>query len=104
MVPGAIIWLVWKEKNRRILEGKELQKDEDVDLIHARMVHWLQKRRNFRIFKRKCDVELGGSPRWVGERREEAQPDVLPNSGWVKFNVDRETEGKSGPAGIGGGS
>lgn len=61
MVHGAIIWLVWKERNRKILEGKELQEDEDVDLIHARMVHWLQKRRNFRIFKRKCDVELGGS-------------------------------------------
>lgn len=38
----------------------------------------------------------------MGERREEAQSDVLPNSGWVKFNVDGETEGKSGPAGIGG--
>ncbi|XVF45785.1 hypothetical protein PTKIN_Ptkin02bG0234500 [Pterospermum kingtungense] len=101
---GAILWSIWLTRNEHIFQNKDIIFEQLVDVIKARIAHcamalWPKDHASF-IGVFICPENIVVPKR--NEKQRTRQNWMPPPSGSVKFNVDRSSTGKLGPAGIGG--
>ena len=103
LIPFAILWEVWKERNKGMFTNSTSSLEDFVSQIIFSIAKWALVRKDFRNLKasdlfHNCQVCMGCSAPKV----KKSVFWNLPRRGMLKLNVDGAVRGKSGPAGIGG--
>ncbi|XXG74166.1 hypothetical protein AAC387_Pa07g2955 [Persea americana] len=100
MIPFAILWSVWKERNNRIFRGSLLPVEELEQLVLLQIAKWASFKKEFDALKVYSVLHNWEASLYCGVKK--VMLWAPPNVGLLKFNVDGAAKGKPEPAGIGG--
>lgn len=102
IIPIAILWSVWKERNNKIVRGALTAKEDILYVISLRIAKWASIRKDFLILTRHIYCSIGKfACNVVWARRSKMFFRAMPPIGILKFNMDGAARGKPSPAGIG---
>ncbi|XP_057835107.1 uncharacterized protein LOC131045531 [Cryptomeria japonica] len=113
MSPSCLVWEIWKERNRRLFEGKAKRQESILNSIKSAIVDSVNCRIAFSLDHSKVFSSSDENIRlkWQGIRipssfgqKINARKDATwspPKPDWVKLNFDGASRGNPGLSGIG---
>lgn len=100
---AAVLWSVWEERNNRIFKGRCRSKEEVVEGITTKVIHWLKSCDLFKDFSVEDIYRSWGIVASTTTSKAMIQEVWSPPAQQrVKLNFDGSSIGNPGPSGIGG--
>jgi hypothetical protein len=113
LLPGFILWQIWKERNKRIFHSKESTPDSTWDRVVILIKETIRSK-NWQPRDKECNrEELCTLQRWQlrlndslairAPKNQNPSPTTWtpPPTGFIKINFDGASKGNPGPAGHG---
>ncbi|EOY08296.1 Uncharacterized protein TCM_022634 [Theobroma cacao] len=91
----AIVWPLWLTRNDLVFKGKKWDGCQIFDLVKVRMAWWVHARwpqSNVSVNELVRTSNAGVVSRKVGKKRN-TEAWKKPQNGWLKFNIDKASEG-----------
>ena len=103
MLPSAILWSIWKERNNKVFKGTFSSLTNLIDLITMRIARWALIRKEFSNSSIDDITVNWKTCMGCGPSKMRIYVHWSPTPmGMLKFNVDGAAREQSGPTGIGG--